>query len=260
MKSGKEIKEKFVPGKPFLFLADRNELVSGITEKELIRLLPADERGYAVRFSHPRALRRYVTGRALLRLVIFDCTGTFPSGALFADGPAGAPVKIHTKHGNDLFFSMSHSKDMTLIGISGGKRIGVDIEAVRPVKDIYKLSSYAFSEAEHSWLTQLPPNLVKEAFIRIWTRKEAIVKYHTGTIAGDMHKFTVPLVFEAGSYTITPGLRGETASLKLYDLELPGKTYGALCWQGSDTKIEIIHTDTGSIRRMLDNRRILDLK
>ncbi|WP_353962867.1 MULTISPECIES: 4'-phosphopantetheinyl transferase superfamily protein [unclassified Streptomyces] len=54
-------------------------------------------------------------------------------------------------------------------------RIGIDIERVRHV-DLSALASAGLPEAERNYLADIEPYLRQAAFMRCWTRKEAVVK------------------------------------------------------------------------------------
>jgi 4'-phosphopantetheinyl transferase len=54
--------------------------------------------------------------------------------------------------------------------------VGVDLEQVRPDRDVMGLGARFFSPAEAAVLVALPPGARVEAFYNGWTRKEAYVK------------------------------------------------------------------------------------
>lgn len=69
--------------------------------------------------------------------------------------------------GNDLYISISHSKEFVLVGISD-LPIGVDIEVLRPFEQ--KLIKRYFTIEEASFIDN------QEKFFLIWTVKEAYLK------------------------------------------------------------------------------------
>ena len=129
--------------------------------------------------------------------------------------------------------------------IEASRRLGVDIEAVRPIRHMFDLAAYAFSAEESEWLRGLADEAATEAFIRIWTRKEAVVKMYRGTIAHDMDRFAVPLVSTLGTFELTPRLQDDSQRLQLIDFEFPNRRYGAVCWDGKpgETTIHPIELD-----------------
>ena len=71
-------------------------------------------------------------------------------------------------------FSISHSEDLAICAV-GSKRVGADIEKIREICNRSKLAKRYFCEPEIEYInSSADPN---EAFFRIWTRKEAYLKY-----------------------------------------------------------------------------------
>jgi len=115
--------------------------------------------------------KRRETARRLLAFAVFQVWG-------FEELPAmetGAKGKPFFPEHPDCHFNLSHSGDWVLCALSDEGAVGVDIETVRPRKE--NLPRYIMSDAEFhafdgSW----------EDFFRIWTLKEAYVKYEGGSI------------------------------------------------------------------------------
>jgi len=75
--------------------------------------------------------------------------------------------------GTPLHFSLSHTKDAFLLGVSRSQEIGIDLEGNVPPNEIDSLAEYAFSPDERNLLDRFPR---KESFLKIWTLKEAYLK------------------------------------------------------------------------------------
>ena len=89
-----------------------------------------------------------------------------------------------------LHFNISHSKTHMAIAISD-KPVGIDLEPIRRYKPA--LVRRVFHEEETAYLESLSALWQDEAFTRLWTLKEAYVKY-TGTgIASSFPAFAVGL-------------------------------------------------------------------
>lgn len=89
----------------------------------------------------------------------------------------GSNEKPYLKGRRDVFFNISHSGEMVIIGISD-QEIGVDIEKTRTFNDA--LINYVFNDEDKllakELLTRSGPD---EAFTELWTVKESIMK-HSG--------------------------------------------------------------------------------
>ncbi|WP_039057336.1 4'-phosphopantetheinyl transferase AcpT [Enterobacter sp. Bisph1] len=103
--------------------------------------------------------------------------------------PAPLPDIIYGEHGKPAFsdcyplwFNLSHSGDDIALLLSDEGEVGCDIEAIRPRKNWQALADAVFSQAERDELNQQAPEQQLPAFWRIWTRKEALVKYAGGSV------------------------------------------------------------------------------
>ena len=86
--------------------------------------------------------------------------------------------KPRIKGHDDIFFNISHSGDVVILGISD-REIGVDIEKVRHFKDT--LVNYVFGEGDKSLAKELMDSEADpdKVYTRLWTVKESIMK-HSG--------------------------------------------------------------------------------
>ena len=101
--------------------------------------------------------------------------------------------KPHIKGRRDIFFNISHSGDMVILGISD-REIGVDIEKIKNFKD--NLVNYVFSEGDKALAKELmngdgDPNKV---YTRLWTIKESIMKHNGKGIAMEPKSISLRLV------------------------------------------------------------------
>ncbi|MDZ7323894.1 4'-phosphopantetheinyl transferase AcpT [Kosakonia sacchari] len=80
-----------------------------------------------------------------------------------------------------LWFSLSHSGDHIALLVSDEGEVGCDIEVIRPRNNWRSLANAVFSQAEHREIEQEHPAQQLDAFWRIWTRKEAIIKQRGGS-------------------------------------------------------------------------------
>jgi 4'-phosphopantetheinyl transferase len=118
---------------------------------------------------------RAVLGRGLLRVIVGGCAGIRPESVRLSDGPHGKPALADPRE-VPLEFNVSHSGDWVLIGLAAGTRIGVDVERIRPLSDLHRLTERFFAPAEARAVLELPPELQPTAFFDCWTRKESFIK------------------------------------------------------------------------------------
>jgi 4'-phosphopantetheinyl transferase len=77
---------------------------------------------------------------------------------------------------SNLRFSASHSGDALLLGFALGDCIGVDIECLRPRPNVLELARRFFTAPEADTLDAIPLPEREDAFYRLWTAKEALIK------------------------------------------------------------------------------------
>jgi 4'-phosphopantetheinyl transferase len=137
--------------------------------------LSADELARAARFVSAADGARFVAARAFLRHVLAGRTGTAPQAVRFRYGAHGKPALDETPR--DVRFSLAHAGNVAACAVTAGPgEVGVDIEHVRPLRDLEGLARVALARGEMAHLTSLPAPARLAAFFEAWTRKEAVLK------------------------------------------------------------------------------------
>ena len=143
------------------------------TERELVRgLRPTLYEAW--RAKHERVCEEHAARGSLAGLVLLE--QSLPNAVLCYD-ESGRPYA----EGADADFSITHTADYTFLALCRGKdgvtvRVGIDAENLSRVSRL-RLSQMAerwFSTAEQARFSSDP---TAETFLRIWTRKEALVKW-----------------------------------------------------------------------------------
>ena len=93
-----------------------------------------------------------------------------------ADDAHGKPELAEPFDREGLSFNLSHSEDMAICAVARGRRIGVDIERVRPLADWEAIAERPFTPQETRVLRGLPEAERLEAFFTCWTRYEGRIK------------------------------------------------------------------------------------
>lgn len=136
-------------------------------------LLDDQERARAARFAFERDRRRFVAAHAALRRLLGDKTGQAPHMLRFDIGSLGKP---RLRGRADAVFSLSHSADLALVALADDGEIGVDLEPVRPMRDLEALARQCLSAGECLQFEALGEPARTAAFLQAWTRKEACLK------------------------------------------------------------------------------------
>ncbi len=156
------------------------------SDRDIARLtdmLPAWRRSQALRFRHQAGLRQCVLAYVALCQALRDTYGI-----------AGQPDFDYNAHGKPslrqfpaIHFSLSHCRQA--VGcLVADRPCGLDLEAPRPVRE--SLVRYTMNEDEaRQVFSAANPD---EAFLRLWTQKEAVLKLRGTGINGSMKDVLAP--------------------------------------------------------------------
>jgi 4'-phosphopantetheinyl transferase len=145
------------------------------SREALSALLCAAEHARARRLVVESARARFVVSRAALRLLLSAYAQVAPRSLAFGVAAHGKPFLENPGCGW-LRFNLAHSDGLALVGIARGVELGVDVERLRAVPDALEIASRYFAPSEAQALAALTDQARSEAFLRRWTRKEAVLK------------------------------------------------------------------------------------
>ncbi|PZV08188.1 MAG: hypothetical protein DCF32_05455 [Leptolyngbya sp.] len=175
-----------------------NETFETTVQKALQACLSPTERAQLQHIRWPAAQRQFLTSRGCLRYLLSRYTGQTPASLTFAYGPKGKPEL--SPDGDQPFppprFNLSHSGQRLLVAISTADdvgAIGVDIEALRSVKQLSGLCRRYLTATESETVLTLPHPQADHRFLRYWTGKEAWLKSFGMGIADSMQALELRL-------------------------------------------------------------------
>jgi 4'-phosphopantetheinyl transferase len=136
-------------------------------------LLPPEEKARARRFRGEELARRFRRAHAALRILLAREMGCAPAAVPIL-AAAGTKPRLPD---SGLHFNLSHSQNLAAIVIARGREVGIDVEVrVRDLGDVCALAERAFHPCEAAALRALPERGRQEAFLRLWTVREALLK------------------------------------------------------------------------------------
>jgi 4'-phosphopantetheinyl transferase len=159
----------------------------------LLGTLSPDERERAARFRFTRDAVRFAAGRVALRTGLAECLGVDPHTLLFHYGPHGKPELAPPFDRAGVRFNASRSEGVGLYAAARNRRVGVDIEYVRPFPDLDEVAAISFSPREQRRWHRLAPAERLVGFYNCWTRKEAYLKAVGNGLADGPARVTVSL-------------------------------------------------------------------
>lgn len=155
-------------------------------------LLRDDERERARRFRFDVHRNRYLARRGLLRQLLSRCLQIPPADIEFEYAKHGKPF-LASRHGSDISFNLSHSRDLALFVLTRGVEVGIDVEYIQPDFSDLAIPERFFTPREAAMLRAVPEARQPETFFELWVRKEAYVKARRLGLSLPLDSFEVPL-------------------------------------------------------------------
>jgi 4'-phosphopantetheinyl transferase len=142
-----------------------------------LAILSDDERARAARFVRARDRRRFARCRAALREILGALLGEPADSLKFRSFAKGKP-ELDRGPGviEPLRFNLSHSDNLALVAVGLGREVGVDLERFRPISEAERIVASFFTTAEQEAFAAIREPDRAAAFLRGWTRKEAVLK------------------------------------------------------------------------------------
>ncbi|WP_210495252.1 4'-phosphopantetheinyl transferase superfamily protein [Patulibacter sp. SYSU D01012] len=198
-----------------------------------LALLSPAERARLGRLRRAADRARFATGRAVARRMLGARLGVAPAdvplvlaptvGAAAAQRPGtGRPVLP----GTPLRLSIAHAGDVVLVALTDdGRAVGVDVEGGPDAARVLgpELWDAACAPAERAALAARPAAARDDAFLALWTRKEAVLKATGRGLTVPMTALTVTLGARARvTATAAPLPPADAVALADVDAGTPG--------------------------------------
>jgi 4'-phosphopantetheinyl transferase len=139
----------------------------------------------------------------------------------------------------DLHFNLSHAGADVLLALARCEPLGVDLERIDRRVAIDAIAQRHFASAEAAALAELAPARRREAFIDLWTRKEAVLKAIGAGLSYGLQR----VEFEVGVDGAIGALHGPLAQggaavgWQLHGLAPAPGLVGALAWRGAPRRV-----------------------
>lgn len=214
-------------------------------DARLLAKLSPEEKRRAARFKRPGDRRAFLLTRAVLRELLCRYLSAknpeiSPQTLKLEVGSGGKP-KLAAAYQEAagpaaLEFNVAHTAGMALLVFGQSGALGVDIEKVRPRKELDAVAREHFCPAERRYILEAAgPDFAdtiaesragQQAFYRVWTKKEAYIKALGSGFLTDLRSFEVRAARRA---CLAQSSRGDAERWELQQLN-PGPGYiGAVC-------------------------------
>ncbi|MEI5099134.1 4'-phosphopantetheinyl transferase superfamily protein [Streptomyces sp. PmtG] len=151
----------------------RDWLPAAVADPQLRPLLgPRDwQRLHAL--SDPEARDRFAASRLLMKYTAGAALQSPPDAVELASKAGGRP---YLRGYDQIEVSLSHTRDLLVVGLNRRGRIGVDTELADRRIQYSAVQRHLCTPAERRWLADLAPDERQRALVRTWTLKEAYTK------------------------------------------------------------------------------------
>ena len=183
--------------------------------------------------------RRFVAARALVRRLVGAYIPCSPDRVEIEHGPHGKPSLARSHSKVNIQFNLAHSTDFAAVAISRSP-VGVDIEGLRALSDLYAVATRFFAPSELDALKRSPAQHQKRTFFSLWTCKEAYVKALGGGISHGLTSFEVEITTRSDAVLIhSDGVHDPSWTVK--QLDLGSNLAGAVAIQAPNCSVKCWH-------------------
>jgi 4'-phosphopantetheinyl transferase len=137
------------------------------------QVLSNAEKTRTQRFWQAHDQRRRIACWGQVRWLLGLALNLPPQALKFVRGRWGKP---YLEGNQELEFNFSHAEDRMVLAVSLGREVGVDLEMIRPLADLERLARRCLAPSEWKRWQELAVEERLVAFLRFWTRKEALAK------------------------------------------------------------------------------------
>jgi 4'-phosphopantetheinyl transferase len=204
----------------------------------LERTLSRSEHERAARYTASELRQRFAVRRGLLRWILSRYLDVAPDQVELRAAASGKPEPVA---GGLLRFSAASSGACTLVAVTLGREVGVDVERIRAAA-IEPVAARFFAAHEVAALRELAPPARERLFFSLWVRKEALAKA-TGEGLAALDTLDVPVSGCEGAYVTTAS--GERWSL--HDVPLDEGHVAAVAASGPPFRVQALSPDADAI-------------
>jgi len=206
--------------------------------QRLEAVLSNDERQHAEQFRYQEHRQSFVVSRGILRNLLSHYSNIQPKQIQFKYTLTGKPFLANGEETQNISFNLSHTGLLVLYAFSWGRQVGIDVECIRPVKEIGQIAIRIFSPKEYKRFQRISKEARERAFYNCLTRKEAFLKARGDGIYFPPQE--VEVSFEQGSPASLFSVAGSIEEAKkwsMHDIKTLDGYVAALAVEGNDYSI-----------------------
>lgn len=182
-----------------------------------------------------RATEVAESARTALAALLCRYSG-LPCAPPIARGAQGKPFAPDLP---DLQFNLSHAGADVLLAFARGEPLGVDLERVDRRVAVDAIAARHFAPAEAAALARLAPGPRRDAFLQLWTHKEAVLKALGEGLSYGLQRVEFELDADGAAGALLGSLarKGARSDWQLHRLAPAPGLVGALAWRGRPRRV-----------------------
>jgi 4'-phosphopantetheinyl transferase len=214
------------------------------TVHNLARILSTEEEHRVARYATTLLRQRATVRFARRRQIAASLFDVAPEDLISIRDITGRP-RFLLSSGDFVDVNSSHCGGVALVAMSTSRRLGVDVEAAPELSPIDKLASWIENERDHEQVREMASNERVDAYLRIWTRKEAYLKATGEGIGAGVKHVNVPRSLRPWGVRFRPLDRGP--DWLFYDLDPPPTGLAAalvVAVENEDAPVPTVHVSS----------------
>ncbi len=198
---------------------------------KLIGCLTAEEEAQAGRYLRAATGWQFRLTRGALRHILSEYVGAAPKDLPIVRLPMGKPVLPPENGWSKLSFNVSHTAEFAAVAVAVGREVGIDVETRNRTLDVLGMAERFFAPEEAEELNATAECGRLEAFLRFWSRKEALLK---GQGRGLSQDWTDVRVGSLRQSPVTIPAADLSVLWQLHDLDFESHHVGAVAVAGTE--------------------------
>ena len=158
-----------------VWYAHVDTLIASDSVENHFKILSGSEKEQIGKFALLRVREESLAARLLVRHALSFYAEITPERWQFTKGERGKPF-VQAPWKGFSAFNLTHSANLVVCAVAAEGQLGVDVESLDRSTTGVPLARRFFAPQEVEQLIALPPAMRPEAFLQIWTLKEAYIK------------------------------------------------------------------------------------
>jgi 4'-phosphopantetheinyl transferase len=205
-------------------------------------LLSPDESDRMRRFVREQDRHRFLVTRALTRSLLGRYLAMDGAALQFGKNRHGRPFLQNAGAGaRTLSFNITHTHDRVVLGVTGERTLGIDIESTGRQAATLGIAHRYFSDLECRALNALPPDRQQQRFFAYWTLKESYIKARGMGLAIPLGKFSFDFA-DTGQFTFSAdeSLSDDPAQWRFWQIGIAEDFLVSICASALDIPLPVL--------------------